>query len=75
MCLSGTHIKNTRDAESFALLSEEGIAKGVRRIAAVTAGCASQAMELASSIGLDINEASQLEGAVLEKVQSYRYFY
>jgi hypothetical protein len=32
-------------------------------------------MELASSIGLDINEASQLEGAVLEKVQSYRYFY
>jgi alanyl-tRNA synthetase len=74
-CLSGTHISNTRDAKSFALLSEEGIAKGVRRITAVTAGCASQAMELASSIDFDINEASQLEGAVLEKVQGYPYLY
>ncbi|GJN28562.1 hypothetical protein PR202_gb16702 [Eleusine coracana subsp. coracana] len=63
----GTHISNTKDAKAFALLSEEGIAKGVRRITAVTAGCASQAMELASSIDCDINEASQLEGAVLEK--------
>ncbi|KAK3153955.1 hypothetical protein QOZ80_2BG0183780 [Eleusine coracana subsp. coracana] len=63
----GTHISNTRDAKAFALLSEEGIAKGVRRITAVTAGCASQAMELASSIDCDINDASQLEGAVLEK--------
>ncbi|XP_062201662.1 alanine--tRNA ligase-like [Phragmites australis] len=63
----GTHISNTRDAKAFALLSEEGIAKGVRRITAVTAGCASQAVELASSIDNDISEASQLEGAILEK--------
>ncbi|AQK39942.1 Alanine--tRNA ligase [Zea mays] len=63
----GTHITNTRDAKAFALLSEEGIAKGVRRITAVTAGCATQAMELASSIDSDINKASQLEGALLEK--------
>jgi hypothetical protein len=32
-------------------------------------------MELASSIDFDINEASQLEGAVLEKVQGYPYLY
>ncbi|CAL4949710.1 unnamed protein product [Urochloa decumbens] len=63
----GTHISNTRDAKAFALLSEEGIAKGVRRITAVTAGCATQAMELALSIDSDINQASQLEGAILEK--------
>ncbi|WVZ64369.1 hypothetical protein U9M48_013893 [Paspalum notatum var. saurae] len=63
----GTHILNTRDAKAFALISEEGIAKGVRRITAVTAGCASQAMALASSIDCDISEASQLEGAILEK--------
>nr|CAB3492449.1 unnamed protein product [Digitaria exilis] len=63
----GTHISNTRDAKAFALLSEEGIAKGVRRITAVTAGCATEAMELASSIDCDINEASQLEGAILER--------
>ncbi|CAN6311466.1 unnamed protein product [Urochloa humidicola] len=63
----GTHISNTRDAKAFALLSEEGIAKGVRRITAVTAGCAADAIELASSIDSDISEASQLEGALLEK--------
>jgi alanyl-tRNA synthetase len=72
--ISGTHITNTRDAKAFALLSEEGIAKGVRRITAVTAGCATQAMELASSIDSDINEASQLEGALLEKVSSFYHF-
>jgi alanyl-tRNA synthetase len=70
---SGTHISNTRDAKAFALLSEEGIAKGVRRITAVTAGCATDAMELASSIDCEISEASQLEGAMLEKVLSF-YF-
>ncbi|KAL5231009.1 hypothetical protein ABZP36_029785 [Zizania latifolia] len=63
----GTHIKNTSEAEAFALLSEEGIAKGVRRITAVTAKCASEAMMLASSIDSDINEALKLEGAILEK--------
>ena len=74
MYISGTHITNTRDAKAFALLSEEGIAKGVRRITAVTAGCATQAMELASSIDSDINEAAQLEGALLEKVSSFYHF-
>ena len=32
----GTHLQNTKDAEAFVLLTEEGIAKGVRRIVAVT---------------------------------------
>ncbi|KAE8808936.1 Alanyl-tRNA synthetase, mitochondrial [Hordeum vulgare] len=63
----GTHISNTRDAAAFALISEEGIAKGVRRITVVTAECASQAMKLASSIDSDINEASKLDGATLKK--------
>lgn len=63
----GTHISNTRDAAAFALISEEGIAKGVRRITAVTAECASQAMKLASSIDTDINETSKLDGVLLEK--------
>uniref|UniRef100_A0A0E0EWA0 Alanine--tRNA ligase n=1 Tax=Oryza meridionalis TaxID=40149 RepID=A0A0E0EWA0_9ORYZ len=63
----GTHIKNTSEAEAFALLSEEGIAKGVRRITAVTAKHASDAIKDASSIDSEINEASKLEGAILEK--------
>ncbi|KAM3294399.1 hypothetical protein ACQJBY_037341 [Aegilops geniculata] len=64
----GTHISNTRDAAAFALISEEGIAKGVRRITAVTTDCASQAIKLAQLIETDINEASKLlDGATLEK--------
>lgn len=32
----GTHLSNTSQAAAFALMSEEGIAKGVRRIVAVS---------------------------------------
>jgi alanyl-tRNA synthetase len=32
----GTHVTGTREIEDFALLSEEGVAKGVRRITALT---------------------------------------
>ncbi|KAG6520122.1 hypothetical protein ZIOFF_017154 [Zingiber officinale] len=63
----GTHISNTREAKSFALLSEEGIAKGVRRITAVTTECAFKALELASSMSAEISEASKSEGSLLEK--------
>ncbi|XP_073001197.1 alanine--tRNA ligase [Typha latifolia] len=63
----GTHISNTKEAKAFALLSEEGIAKGVRRITAVTTECAFKAMELASSLASEIDDASKLEGSLLEK--------
>lgn len=66
--MPGTHISNTREAKAFALLSEEGIAKGIRRITAVTADCASKALELASSIASEISNASKYEGSLLEKV-------
>ncbi|XP_042468092.1 alanine--tRNA ligase-like [Zingiber officinale] len=63
----GTHISNTREAKAFALLSEERIAKGVRRITAVTTECAFKALELASSISAEISEACKSEGSLLEK--------
>ena len=40
----GTHLSNTKEAEAFALLSEEGIAKGIRRIVFVTQEDAKKAM-------------------------------
>ena len=64
----GTHISNTREAKAFALLSEEGIAKGIRRITAVTTDCAFRALELALSLEHDVNEASKTEGSLLEQV-------
>ncbi|WOK95046.1 alanine--tRNA ligase [Canna indica] len=63
----GTHISNTREAKAFALLSEEGIAKGIRRITAVTTECAFTAMESASSLAAEISEASKSDGILLEK--------
>ena len=63
----GTHISNTREAKAFALLSEEGIAKGIRRITAVTTDCAFKALELALSLEQDVNEASKTEGCLLEQ--------
>lgn len=66
--MPGTHISNTREAKAFALLSEEGIAKGIRRITAVTTECAFKALELASSLAAEISEASKSDGSLLEKV-------
>ncbi|GAA0174133.1 aminoacyl-tRNA synthetase [Lithospermum erythrorhizon] len=63
----GTHISNTREAKLFALLSEEGIAKGIRRVTAVTLDCAIKAAELASSLEQEVNEASKMEGSLLEQ--------
>lgn len=64
----GTHISNTREAKAFALLSEEGIAKGIRRVTAVTADCAFKAIELADSLELEVTDAYRTEGNLLEKV-------
>ncbi|KAK4436125.1 Alanine--tRNA ligase [Sesamum alatum] len=63
----GTHISNTREAKAFALLSEEGIAKGIRRVTAVTTDCAFKALDLASSLEKEVNEASKAEGSDLEQ--------
>ncbi|VFQ73750.1 unnamed protein product [Cuscuta campestris] len=63
----GTHIANTRDAKAFALISEEGVAKGIRRITAVTTYRAFEAMELASSLAKKIEEASTTEDGLLEE--------
>ncbi|CAN6450326.1 unnamed protein product [Victoria cruziana] len=63
----GTHISNTREAKAFALLSEEGIAKGVRRVTAVTADYALKAIEVAQGLDQEIDNADQAEGTLLEK--------
>ncbi|KAL6997973.1 alanine--tRNA ligase [Sarracenia purpurea var. burkii] len=67
----GTHISNTREAKAFALLSEEGIAKGIRRVTAVTTDCAFRAIELALSLEQDVKEASKTDGSLLEEKVTY----
>ena len=41
----GTHISNTGEAEAFAIVEETAVAKGIRRISAVTKGVAREAIE------------------------------
>ncbi|KAH7521779.1 hypothetical protein FEM48_Zijuj07G0068500 [Ziziphus jujuba var. spinosa] len=60
------HIENTQEAKAFALLSEEGIAKGIRRITAVKADSAFKAMELACLHEQEVNDASKTERSLLE---------
>eukprot|EP00884_Botryococcus_braunii_P001847 jgi/Botrbrau1/11663/Bobra.168_2s0018.1 len=63
----GTHLKNTKDAKAFALVSEEGIAKGVRRIVAVTAGDALKAIALAEELKAKVEAARKLPPSELEQ--------
>ena len=50
----GTHLSNTAQAQAFALLSEEGIAKGVRRIVGVTRQAAEEAIQRARDLGAEL---------------------
>ncbi|GAB4836137.1 hypothetical protein Ancab_001052 [Ancistrocladus abbreviatus] len=63
----GTHLSNTKEAKAFALISEEGIAKGVRRVTAITTDCAFEALELAHSLDQEAIDAAKIEGSMLEK--------
>jgi len=62
----GTHLKNTKEAEAFCLLSEEGIAKGIRRIIFVTRDDAKKAIAAAEKFETKLDAASKLEGEELE---------
>ena len=64
----GTHIENTKDAKAFVLLKEEGIAKGIRRITAVTGKDAIAATEAGKAFEQKVVAAGILEGFELEKL-------
>jgi Alanyl-tRNA synthetase len=56
----GTHVKNTAEAEAFAIVEETAVAKGIRRISAVTKSLAKQAIELGASFELKVSEIEKL---------------
>ena len=62
----GTHLKNTSEAQGFVLLSEEGIAKGVRRITGVTMKDAAIATAAAAEFEAKMIEAGKSQGLELE---------
>lgn len=65
----GTHLENMAEAECFALLEETAVAKGIRRITAVTKDAARQALQegtkfqqkVAEMENWDVNTATDLD--------------
>ena len=66
---TGFHLRGAYSAEAkaFALMSEEGIAKGVRRIVAVTAAEAAAAIAEGERLAGELEAVAKLEGAEQEK--------
>jgi alanyl-tRNA synthetase len=62
----GTHLTNTKEAEAIVLLSEEGIAKGIRRILFVTQADAKKAIADANAFEIKLEAGSKLQGEELE---------
>jgi len=64
----GTHVANTSEIYKFVLQVEEGIAKGVRRIVAVTGPQAAvEATLKTKALTVEVEEATTLSGALLDK--------
>ncbi|MDX2116503.1 MAG: alanine--tRNA ligase [Planctomycetota bacterium] len=61
----GTHLSRTGEAKVFALVAEEGVAKGVRRISALTGDAAREANALADRLRARIDGAATLDAKYL----------
>ena len=66
----GTHLTCTSQAGQFALVSEEGIAKGVRRIVAITGEDARQAIEDAKDLEKRLKDALALPSSEIGSLAS-----
>ena len=69
----GTHLNNTKEAGAFALIGEEAVAKGVRRVVAVTGDEAREAIAAGQALLERIAHAGTLSGPALDaEVQSLK---
>jgi alanyl-tRNA synthetase len=56
----GTHLTNTAEAENIVLVEETAVAKGIRRITAVTKGLATTAIETGKTFDAKVTEIESL---------------
>jgi alanyl-tRNA synthetase len=63
----GTHLARTSEAAGFAVISEEALARGIRRVVAFTGDAARQALARADELQRKIEAASVLKGNELEE--------
>jgi alanyl-tRNA synthetase len=68
----GTHLPSTKEAGHFALVSEEAVAKGIRRVIGLTGVAAQAAIQTAEGLAARVTAAEKLEvgalGAELNEV-------
>lgn len=62
----GTHVAKTGDIKEFVILEESGIAKGIRRIVAVTGKDAHKASRIANEFAGNVKALEGMQGAELE---------
>ncbi len=62
----GTHLQSTGKAVAFALIDEEAVAKGVRRVVCLTGAAAQEAIDAGGALRMRLENAAQLDGAALE---------
>ncbi|KAG0151156.1 hypothetical protein CROQUDRAFT_651357 [Cronartium quercuum f. sp. fusiforme G11] len=68
----GTHVKSTSEIKHLVLVEESGIAKGIRRIVAVTGEDARTVSQQANDLELKLNKIIELP--IKEKEQALKFF-
>jgi hypothetical protein len=63
----GTHLASTKDCGEFAVVSEEAVAKGIRRVVALTGVPARAAIQSAQNVRARVGEAAKLVGEALQR--------
>lgn len=64
----GTHVESTAIIGEFAIVAEEAVAKGVRRVTALTGDAAAAAMKAANTLATEIVHAESAKAGELGKV-------
>ena len=66
----GTHLQSTQTAGCFAIISEESVSKGVRRVTAYTGDAAAEAVELGQALLDSLDAMQKMEGEKLAKAHA-----
>ncbi len=61
----GTHLKDSSEAQAFAIIGEESVSKGIRRLVALTGDPAVEANRIASELDATIDQIEQLKDGQL----------